>query len=89
MTLQKQTSRHGKQLEMAILTTVWGQINKVGYQELTIKEVAQLAHTNKNTVYRHWPNKAVLVLAACAQFGPKPKIQLSSIGKLRDDESVT
>ncbi len=40
METEKQTRRRGEKLENAILTAAWEQLNKVGYKDLTITEVA-------------------------------------------------
>jgi AcrR family transcriptional regulator len=39
-------------------------LNRVGFNELTIEAVAGHAGVGKATVYRWWPNKAELVIAA-------------------------
>ncbi|WP_143812280.1 TetR/AcrR family transcriptional regulator, partial [Oenococcus oeni] len=51
METQKQTRRRGEKLENTILTAAWDQLNKVGYKDLTITEIASLAGTNKTTIY--------------------------------------
>ncbi|SYW00407.1 putative transcriptional regulator [Oenococcus oeni] len=85
METQKQTRRRGEKLENAILTAAWDQLNKVGYKDLTITEIASLAGTNKTTIYRRWPNKSLLVVSAFSKFVPKPKMQIPNSGNLRDD----
>lgn len=35
-----------------------------GYQALTIESIAAAAGVNKSTIYRNWPTKATLILAA-------------------------
>lgn len=85
MAEKKSTRRRGKALEEAVLSTVWAQLNKVGYEDLTISDIATLAGTNKNTLYRHWPTKAVMVISAFSKFGPEIKFELPDTGNLRDD----
>ncbi|AZZ60608.1 TetR/AcrR family transcriptional regulator [Oenococcus sp. UCMA 16435] len=85
METQKQTRRRGEKLENAILTAAWEQLNKVGYKDLTITEVASLAGTNKTTIYRRWPNKSLLVISTFSKFIPRPKIQIPDTGNLRED----
>ncbi|MGW4528685.1 TetR/AcrR family transcriptional regulator [Amycolatopsis sp. NPDC004378] len=41
-------------------------LHEAGYDRLTIDEVAARAHASKATVYRRWPSKADLVIAAVA-----------------------
>ncbi|MDN6968011.1 TetR/AcrR family transcriptional regulator [Oenococcus sp. UCMA 17063] len=85
METEKQTRRRGEKLENAILTAAWEQLNKVGYKDLTITEVASLAGTNKTTIYRRWPNKSLLVIGTFSKFIPRPKIQIPDSGNLRED----
>ncbi|MDT5202483.1 MAG: hypothetical protein QOH34_4005, partial [Mycobacterium sp.] len=55
-----------------------------GYDRLTVDAVAATAHASKATVYRRWPSKAELVLAAfiesCRQVAVAPET-----GTLRSD----
>ena len=55
-----------------------------GYDRLTVDAVAAAAHASKATVYRRWPSKAELVLAAfiesCRQVAVAPET-----GTLRGD----
>lgn len=85
METQKQTRRRGEKLENTILTAAWDQLNKVGYKDLTITEIASLAGTNKTTIYRRWPNKSLLVVSAFSKFVPRPKMHIPNSGNLRDD----
>lgn len=74
--MNEQTRRRGVTLEKAILSVAWEQLNAVGYADFTMGQVAKLAGTNKNTIYRRWPKKVILVMA-CLQ--PHiPKLQLES-----------
>jgi AcrR family transcriptional regulator len=55
-----------------------------GYAGLSIEDVAQRAGVNKTTIYRRWPTKADLVLAALiALRGDAP--ELPDTGSLRGD----
>lgn len=85
MTTKKNTRRRGAALETAVLTAVWQKVNEVGYQALTIQDIANLAGTNKNTLYRHWPTKAVMVISAFGKFGPKIDFQIPNTGDLQHD----
>lgn len=85
MAEKKSTRRRGKALEDAVLSTVWAQLNKVGYEKLTISDIATLAGTNKNTLYRHWPTKAVMVISAFSKYGPEIKFEQPDTGNLSDD----
>lgn len=50
--------------DQAILTAALSCLSDVGYDRLTMDEVAARAHTSKATIYRRWPSKASLVVDA-------------------------
>lgn len=45
-------------------------MREVGYTSLTIEAVAKRAGTSKPVIYRRWPNRAALVIAAWASQRP-------------------
>jgi AcrR family transcriptional regulator len=76
--------RRGAELEEAILRAAAEELVESGYARLTMDRVARRAGTNKNTIYRRWPNRAALGIAAYRQLaattGPSP-----DTGELRGD----
>ncbi|GII84935.1 TetR family transcriptional regulator [Sphaerisporangium siamense] len=58
------TRRRGAALEEAILDAAVAELTDSGYAGLTIDKVAARAGTNKNAVYRRWPNRLALGIAA-------------------------
>lgn len=48
----------------AVLDATVRQLAKKGFAELSVEEVARDAGVNKTSVYRRWPSKAELVVAA-------------------------
>ena len=56
--------RRGPTLDGAILRATIAEINQHGYADLSIERVAERARASKASVYRRWPNKGALVLAA-------------------------
>jgi AcrR family transcriptional regulator len=78
------TRRRGAALEQAILRAAAEELRESGYPGMTMDKVAQRAATNKNTIYRRWPNRAALGIAAYAYLAgtqtPSP-----DNGNLRDD----
>jgi AcrR family transcriptional regulator len=76
--------RRGTGLEQAILGAAVEELTDVGYAGLTMDRVAKRAGTNKNTIYRRWPNRAALAVAAYRQLvaGDSP---LPDTGELRGD----
>ncbi|GGA34239.1 TetR/AcrR family transcriptional regulator [Paenibacillus physcomitrellae] len=77
--------RRGDVLENAILSAAWEELRETGYSRLTMEAVASRAQTNKNAVYRRWPNKAKLVIAALMKHIPKPSLEAPDTGNLRQD----
>jgi AcrR family transcriptional regulator len=59
-----QVRRRGAVLEQAILRAAADELTESGYAGLTMDRVAQRAGTNKNAIYRRWPNRAALAVAA-------------------------
>ncbi|MDF2722535.1 MAG: transcriptional regulator, TetR family [Paenibacillus sp.] len=79
------TRRRGNALENAILQAAWEELQESGYSRLTMEAVASRAKTNKTAVYRRWPNKAKLIIAALMKHAPKPSLEAPDTGDLRED----
>lgn len=58
------TRRRGEQLEQAILHAAAEELRDSGYAGMTMDRVAARAGTNKNAIYRRWPHRAALGIAA-------------------------
>jgi AcrR family transcriptional regulator len=78
------TRRRGAALEQAILHAAVEELTESGYAGLTMDRVARRAGTNKNAIYRRWPNRAALGLAAYRQLVAADQ-QLPDTGELRGD----
>jgi AcrR family transcriptional regulator len=76
--------RYGAELENAILRAAAEELIESGYAGLTMDRVARRGGTNKNTIYRRWPSRAALGIAAYRQLAvaaaPNP-----DTGELRGD----
>lgn len=76
--------RRGAALERAILDAAVEELREAGYPGVTMDRVARRAGTNKNAIYRRWPNRAALAVAAYRQMAdteaPPP-----DTGELRGD----
>lgn len=83
--VQKGTRRRGEILEEAILLAAWEELSEVGYGHLTMEGVAARVKTNKAVLYRRWPNKGRLVIAALKKYLPKPTREVPDTGDLRTD----
>lgn len=78
------TRRRGAALEQAILRAAMEELTETGYAGLTMERVARRAGTNKNALYRRWPNRAALGIAAYQQFAVT-NTQIPDTGELRGD----
>lgn len=81
---RKRPRRRGQALEEAILKATLEEIAAVGYESLRMERVAERARTGKASVYRRWPGKVALVLAAAYHALPDPA-DVGDTGTLRGD----
>jgi AcrR family transcriptional regulator len=56
-----------RQIDSAVLAATLALLDRSGYGRLTLEEVARQAGTTKPAIYRRWPSRQRLVLAALAQ----------------------
>jgi AcrR family transcriptional regulator len=76
--------RRGAALEQAILQAAAEELTESGYAGMTMDRVARRAGTNKNTIYRRWPNRAALGIAAYRQLAAAT-LRVPDTGDLRGD----
>lgn len=76
--------RRGATLEEAIVRAAIDELMDSGYAGLTMDRVARRAGTNKNAIYRRWPNRAALGLAAYRRLAAAVP-PLPDTGRLRSD----
>ncbi|MEU6146080.1 TetR/AcrR family transcriptional regulator [Streptomyces sp. NPDC047081] len=80
------TRRRGAALEADLLDAAWAELKAVGYPRLTMEGVAARARTGKQVLYRRWPNRAELVVAALRhRQGGSIADQVPDTGSLRED----
>ena len=77
--------RRGEELESAILDAAWDELVEVGYASLTMESVATRAATGVAVLYRRWPNKEQLVLAAIGHYRSSRPVEIPDTGTLRGD----
>jgi AcrR family transcriptional regulator len=70
--------------EAELLATTLRLLQEHGYDRLTVEAVATEAHSSKATMYRRWPSKAELVLAAFIE-GTRITELAPHTGSLRGD----
>jgi AcrR family transcriptional regulator len=76
--------RRGRVLEQAIMRATLDQVRSLGYNGLTMEGVAAAAGTGKAALYRRWPNRDALVVAALTSSLPDPRAIRFS-GDVRSD----
>lgn len=77
------TRRRGAVLEDAILQAAVDEMAASGYAGLAMDKVAARAGTNKNAIYRRWPNRLALGVAAYRRLATTAP--LPDTGSLRGD----
>ncbi len=77
--------RRGPALEAALLEAAWDELTEVGYAALTMEGVATRARTSRAVLYRRWPSRPELVIAALRQHAAINMVKFPDTGTLRDD----
>ena len=77
--------RRGEQLEAALLAAAWDELVEAGFARLTMESVAARAKTGVAVLYRRWPNKDDLVIAAIRHYGTTHPVDILDTGSLRGD----
>ncbi|WP_329149100.1 TetR/AcrR family transcriptional regulator [Streptomyces niveus] len=78
------TRRRGAALEDAILGAAAEELRTTGYAAMTMDRVARRAGTNKNAIYRRWPTRAALGVAAYRRSADA-ELTVPDTGTLRGD----
>lgn len=79
------TRRRGPRLEAALLEATWDELTEVGYAAFTMEGVAARARTSRAVLYRRWPNRPELVVAALQHHIALDPFQVPDTGSLRED----
>ena len=77
--------RRGEELEAALLDAAWEELVEAGFGRLTMESVAARARTGVAVLYRRWPGKDDLALAAIAHYGRTHPVEMPDTGSLRGD----
>jgi AcrR family transcriptional regulator len=77
--------RRGRELEDALLDAAWDEVVERGYAAATYERVAARAGTSRPVVYRRWPAKRDLVLAAVRHRSQRTALAVPDTGSLRED----
>ncbi|HPU14416.1 MAG TPA: helix-turn-helix domain-containing protein [Aeromicrobium sp.] len=79
------TRRRGEALESDILAAAWDVLQELPWDEFRVQVVADRAETSKSVLYRRWPDRLALALAAVNE---RSTVELSLdrwTGDLRED----
>lgn len=76
--------RRGEALLAAIFDATLAELAEVGYARLAMERIAARAHTSKASLYKRWPNRVELVLAALRHHRGTP-VPTPDTGNLRED----
>lgn len=77
--------RRGAALEDALLQATWDELTEAGYANLTMDRVAERAGTSKAVIYRRWPKRVELVIAAYRRHVGSIRDAVPDTGNLRED----
>lgn len=77
--------RRGSALEDALLRAALEEIAAVGYAKFSMEGAASRAGTSKAVLYRRWPNRAQLALAALRRRLVPMALRIPDTGDLRED----
>ena len=77
--------RRGRALEDALLRAAWDELTESGYGALTMERVALRAGTSRAVLYRRWPGKPELVVAALRHHRESDPLPVPDTGSLRGD----
>ena len=76
--------RRGEELYTAIFEATMAELAEVGYSRLAMERIAARARASKMSLYKRWPNRAELVVAALRHQAGDPE-PAPDTGNLRDD----
>jgi len=79
------TRRRGAALQNALLDAAWTELQSAGYAKLTMERVADRAETSRAVIYRRWPSRHELVIAALLHQQPTGAARIPDTGSLRED----
>jgi AcrR family transcriptional regulator len=85
MKTRSRERRRGQALEDAVLDAAWSELLDGGYADFTMEAVAVRAGTSRPVLYRRWPNRADLTIAALRHIWRKHPVQVPNTGNVRSD----
>jgi AcrR family transcriptional regulator len=77
--------RRGAALVQALLSAAWEELSRNGYGRFTMEAVADRAQTSRAVLYRRWPDRWDLALAAVRHHSEQNPVLVTDTGSLRGD----
>ncbi|WP_213453035.1 TetR/AcrR family transcriptional regulator [Rhizomonospora bruguierae] len=77
--------RRGQELEDALLEAAYAELTEGGLAAFTLDRVATRAQTSRPVLYRRWPNREELVIAAIRHHDDRNRPPIPDTGSLRGD----
>jgi AcrR family transcriptional regulator len=74
----KSPQRRGHLFVQSVLRATLVELARVGLEALSVAKIAELAGANKTSIYRRWPTKQDLILAALADQTVNPPIDIDT-----------
>jgi AcrR family transcriptional regulator len=84
-TQTKPVRRRGAALDHALLAAAWTELCLDGYAHFTMDAVADRAQTSRPVLYRRWPHRWDLVIAAVRHHHEQNPLVVPDTGSLRGD----
>ncbi|MFT4200200.1 TetR/AcrR family transcriptional regulator [Gordonia sp. (in: high G+C Gram-positive bacteria)] len=79
------TRRRGDELENALLDAAWDELEERGVAAFTFDAVAKRARTSRPVLYRRWPTREDLIIAAIRHYSDQRPVEVPDTGSLRGD----
>ncbi len=81
----KTSRRRGASLENALLEAAWAELGESGFGDFTMESVAERAGTSRAVLYRRWPDRWDLAIAALKHYGDQNQVVPPDTGSFRED----
>ena len=80
------TDKRVQRSKEAVLASTYALMSEGGIGGVSMDEVSKRSGVSKTTIYRHWPSRSALLLAACRALGSPPEVP--DTGSLKGDLEV-
>jgi AcrR family transcriptional regulator len=77
--------RRGRKLEEALLDAAWNVLAESGHAGFSYEAISARAATSRTVLYRRWPRRDDLLIAAVTRYWSAHPIEIPDTGRLRDD----